>query len=208
MTAGLYGPSRIIAIDLDENRLEQAEDVRRDRRGQQRRRDGWKDEVIAMTDGLGVDVAIEAVGIPQTFEMCTQLIRPGGTVANVGVHGHPVELRLQDLWIMDTAITTGLVSATTTSMLLKLVAQGRMAAGEVRQPPLQARRDHRRLRHVRAGGRDEGAQGRDHSLTSADEQSSEGRAARFRVAAHTERADHSRHGGRDADGAVPNFDPS
>ena len=82
---------------------------------------------MAMTDGLGVDVAIEAVGIPQTFEMCTQLIRPGGTVANVGVHGHPVELRLQDLWIMDAAITTGLVSATTTSMLLKLVAQGRMA---------------------------------------------------------------------------------
>ena len=77
-----------------------------------------------MTDGLGVDVAIEAVGIPETFEMCTDIVRPGGTVANVGVHGRPAALRLQDLWIKDIAITTGLVSATTTPMLLKLVAQG------------------------------------------------------------------------------------
>ena len=79
---------------------------------------------MAMTDGLGVHSAIEAVGIPQTFDMCTNLVRPGGTVANVGVHGTSVELRLQDLWIKDIAITTGLVSATTTPMLLPLVAQG------------------------------------------------------------------------------------
>ena len=79
-----------------------------------------------MTDGLGVDVAIEAVGVPATFEMATELIRPGGTVANVGVHGKSVELKLQDLWIKDIAITTGLVSATTTPMLLKLVAQGKL----------------------------------------------------------------------------------
>jgi len=79
-----------------------------------------------MTDGLGVDVAIEAVGMPATFEMATELVGPGGTVANVGVHGKSVELRLQDLWIKDVAITTGLVSATTTPMLLRLVAQGRL----------------------------------------------------------------------------------
>ena len=79
-----------------------------------------------MTDGgLGVDVAIEAVGVPVTFEAATELIRPGGTVANVGVHGRSVELRLQDLWIRDVAITTGSVSTTTTPMLLKLVAQGK-----------------------------------------------------------------------------------
>ena len=78
-------------------------------------------------DGLGVDVAIEAVGIPTTFQMCTSLIRPGGAVANVGVHGTSVELDLQDLWIKDVSITTGLVSATTTPMLLKLVAQGKLA---------------------------------------------------------------------------------
>jgi alcohol dehydrogenase len=58
-----------------------------------------------MTDGLGVDVAIEAVGVPATFEMATELIRPGGTVANIGVHGRSVELKLQDLWIKDVAIT-------------------------------------------------------------------------------------------------------
>jgi alcohol dehydrogenase len=73
-----------------------------------------------------VDVAIEAVGVPATFEMATELIRPGGTVANVGVHGKSVELKLQDLWIKDIAITTGLVSAITTPMLLKLVAQGKL----------------------------------------------------------------------------------
>jgi alcohol dehydrogenase len=117
MTAGLYGASRIIAIDLDDNRLLQAasfgatDSVNSGSAG-------WKDELMAMTDGLGVDVAIEAVGVPQTFDMAIEIIRPGGTVANVGVHGTSVELKLQDLWIKDVAITTGLVSATTTPMLL------------------------------------------------------------------------------------------
>ena len=127
MTAGLYGASRIIAIDLDDNRLEQA-------RGfgatdaVNSSGTSTKDDVFAMTDGLGVDVAIEAVGIPPTFQMCTELVRPGGTVANVGVHGTSVELKLQDLWIKDIAITTGLVSTTTTPMLLKLVQQDKLEA--------------------------------------------------------------------------------
>ena len=125
MTAGLYGASRIIAIDLDQNRLEQAKTFGATD-GVRSGEAGWKDAVYAMTDGFGVDVAIEAVGVPQTFEMCTELVRPGGTVANVGVHGKSAELRLQDLWIKDVAITTGLVSATTTPMLLKLVAQGKL----------------------------------------------------------------------------------
>jgi alcohol dehydrogenase len=68
------------------------------------------------------------VGVPETFTACTRIVRPGGSVANVGVHGAPVELALQDLWIMDVSITTGLVSASTTSMLLKLVAQHKLAA--------------------------------------------------------------------------------
>jgi alcohol dehydrogenase len=125
MTAGLYGASRIIAIDLDDNRLAQAKNFGATdsvNSGQA----GWKDELMAMTDGLGVDVAIEAVGIPHTFDMATEIIRPGGTVANVGVHGTSVELKLQDLWIKDVAITTGLVSTTTTPMLLKLVETGRL----------------------------------------------------------------------------------
>ena len=127
MTAGLYGASRIIAIDLDDNRLEQARgfgatDVVNSGGA------SAHDEVFAMTDGMGVDVAIEAVGIPPTFEMCTELVRPGGTVANVGVHGKSVELKLDELWIKDIAITTGLVSATTTPMLLKLVQQKKLEA--------------------------------------------------------------------------------
>ena len=127
MTSGLYGASRVIAIDLDDNRIDQARGFGATD-GVNSGSPTWKDEVLAMTDGLGVDVAIEAVGIPATFEMCTELIRPGGTVANVGVHGRPAELRLQDLWIKDVAITTGLVSATTTPMLLKLVEQAKLPA--------------------------------------------------------------------------------
>jgi len=127
MTAGPYGASRIIAIDLDGNRIQQAKGFGASD-GVNSGAAGWKDELLAMTDGgMGVDVAIEAVGVPLTFEMATELIRPGGTVANVGVHGTSVELKLQDLWIKDVTITTGLVSATTTPMLLKLVAQGKLA---------------------------------------------------------------------------------
>lgn len=124
-TAVLYGASRIVAIDLDGNRLEQATGFGATDAVNSAGA-GWKDDVLAMTDGLGVDVAIEAVGVPQTFQMATEIIRPGGTVANIGVHGKSVELRLQDLWIKDVAITTGLVSATTTPTLLKLVAQGKL----------------------------------------------------------------------------------
>jgi len=127
MTAGLYGASRVIAIDLDDNRLGQARTFGATD-AVNNARTSWRDEVRAMTDGLGVDVAIEAVGVPQTFDMCTEIVRPGGTVANVGVHGKPVELKLQDLWIKDIAITTGLVSTTTTPMLLKLVAQKKLPA--------------------------------------------------------------------------------
>lgn len=127
MTAGLYGAARIIALDLDANRLEQARtfgatDVVNNSE------DDWIAQVKAMTDGYGVDVAIEAVGVPETFDACTKIVRPGGSVANVGVHGAPVELALQDLWIMDLSITTGLVSTNTTPMLLKLVAQDKLAA--------------------------------------------------------------------------------
>jgi len=127
MTSGLYGAARVIAIDLDDNRLQQAK--------QFGATDGVNsgaadvvDQVKAMTDGLGVDVAIEAVGIPATFDLCTKLVRPGGAVANVGVHGASVELALQDLWISDIQITMGLVSTSTTPMLLKLVAQHKLAA--------------------------------------------------------------------------------
>lgn len=125
-TAGLYGPSRVIAVDLDDNRLELAKQFGATDTVNNSE-DSWQDQVMAMTDGLGVDTSMEAVGIPPTFKAAIDIIRPGGTVANIGVHGTSVELPLQDLWIKDIAITTGLVSATTTPMLLKLVAQDKLS---------------------------------------------------------------------------------
>ncbi|HEY7548967.1 MAG TPA: zinc-binding dehydrogenase, partial [Hyphomicrobiaceae bacterium] len=86
----------------------------------------WKEQVMALTDGWGVDVAVEAVGVPQTFQMCTEIVRPGGRVANIGVHGKPVDLQLQNLWIHNISISMGLVNANTTPMLLKLVASGKL----------------------------------------------------------------------------------
>jgi alcohol dehydrogenase len=129
MTAGLYGAARVIALDLDANRLDQARNFGATDTVNSADAD-WVDQVKAMTDGFGVDVAIEAVGIPATFDACTKIVRPGGSVANVGVHGSSVELALQDLWIMDLSITTGLVSTSTTPMLLKLVAQDKLAAAK------------------------------------------------------------------------------
>jgi alcohol dehydrogenase len=82
-----------------------------------------------MTDGLGADVVIEAVGVPETFEMCTSLVRPGGHVANVGVHGRPAALHLESLWIKEVTITTGLVHTNTTPTQLSMVASGTLDAG-------------------------------------------------------------------------------
>jgi alcohol dehydrogenase len=127
MTSGLYGAARIIAIDLDGARLEKSREFGASDTVDNGE-DGWVDKVLDMTDGFGVDVAIEAVGVPATFDACTKIVRPGGSIANVGVHGASVELKLQDLWIMDLSITTGLVSTSTTPMLLKLVAQHKLAA--------------------------------------------------------------------------------
>jgi len=93
-TAGLYGAATIIAIDLDETRLEQAKEFGATDVVVSGAAD-WKEQVLALTDGAGVDVAIEAVGVPQTFDMATELVRPGGNVANVGVHGKPVELHME-----------------------------------------------------------------------------------------------------------------
>ena len=81
---------------------------------------------MELTQGLGVDVAVEAVGVPETFELCTAIVRPGGRVANVGVHGHSATLHLETLWIRDITITTGLVDTTTTAQLLKLIESRRL----------------------------------------------------------------------------------
>jgi alcohol dehydrogenase len=125
MTSQLYGPSRVIAVDLDDARLARAKEFGATdtvNSGQ----DDWAHRVLALTDGAGVDVAIEAVGTPGTFTMAVNLVRPGGHVANIGVHGKPVELALNELWIRNIDIAMGLVNTNTTSMLLKLVAQHRL----------------------------------------------------------------------------------
>jgi alcohol dehydrogenase len=119
-TASLYGAAQIVAIDLDEKRLDLAKQVGATHTVNSGASD-WKEQVFALTDGYGVDVAIEAVGVPATFDMCTQLVRPGGNVANVGVHGKAVTLELQRLWIHNINISMGLVNTTTLGMLLKLV---------------------------------------------------------------------------------------
>ena len=121
-TARLYGPSKIIAIDLDGARLKRAPDFGATDTVNSGDSD-WKEQVLALTDGQGVDVAIEAVGLPQTFTMATALVRPGGSVANIGVHGKPVELALNELWIRNIDISMGLVNTNTLGMLLKLVVE-------------------------------------------------------------------------------------
>ena len=124
-TAALYGPSRVIAIDIDANRVEQAKRFGASD-GVVSSDSDWKEQVIALTDGLGVDVAIEAVGIPATWDMCLAIVRPGGHLANVGVHGKPVTFPLETAWIQNLTITTGLVNTDTSRMLIKLLAQGRL----------------------------------------------------------------------------------
>ena len=124
-TAGLYGAARIIAVDLDANRVEQAKKFGATD-GVNSGDADWKAQIMALTDGWGVDVAVEAVGISQTFQMATEIVRPGGRVANVGVHGTSVDLQLQNLWIQNIAITMGLVNSNTTPLLLKLVASGKL----------------------------------------------------------------------------------
>jgi alcohol dehydrogenase len=126
MTALLYGPSTVVAIDKADSRLEKARDqfgadvtVNSDSEDPAER-------ILELTGGLGADVAIEAVGVPETFELCTELVRPGGRVANVGVHGHPATLHLERLWIRNVTITTGLVDTSSTPTLLRLVAEGRL----------------------------------------------------------------------------------
>jgi alcohol dehydrogenase len=125
MTEQLHSPGRIIAIDLADARLEKAREFGADVVINNGSEDAVA-RVMQLTDGLGVDTAIEAVGVPATFELCAELIRPGGRVANVGVHGHPATLHLEKLWIRDVLITTGLVDTSTTPKLLRLIEGGRL----------------------------------------------------------------------------------
>ena len=127
LTAQLYSPSKTIMIDLDENRLEIARSFGATNRVNST--DGKAAErIMELTNGVGVDVAIEAVGIPSTFDICQAIIAPGGHIANVGVHGTPVELHIEKLWSTNITLTTQLVDAYTTPLLLNMVCSGQLDA--------------------------------------------------------------------------------
>ena len=128
--SALYSPTTIVAIDLADSRLEAAKSFGADVTVNNSREDPVQ-VVQALTEGLGADIAIEAVGTPATFELATRLIRPGGHVANIGVHGSPATLHLEDLWIRNITITTGLVDASSTPTLLRLVGGGQLDAGRL-----------------------------------------------------------------------------
>ncbi|MDB4904174.1 MAG: yjmD [Mucilaginibacter sp.] len=120
LTAQFYTPAEIIMIDPDENRLNVAKTFGATKTINNAKEDAIK-KIMSLTNGKGVDVAIEAVGVPATFELCTAIIAPGGHVANIGVHGKSVTLHMETLWSHNITITTRLVDTVTTPMLLKTV---------------------------------------------------------------------------------------
>ena len=125
LTAQFYSPAAVLMIDLDDNRLRVAKDFgattlinSADGKAVER--------VLELTGGEGVDVAVEAVGMPATFDICQSILAPGGRLANVGVHGKPVELHVEKLWDRNITLTTRLVDTVTTPMLLKVVGSGKL----------------------------------------------------------------------------------
>ena len=130
LTAQFYSPSEIIMIDLDDNRL--AVGKRFGATASVNSSDGTAaEQVMKLTGGRGVDTAIEAVGIPATFKLCQDIVAPGGTIANVGVHGTKVDLHLERLWSHNVTITTGLVDTFSVPLLLKTVQSKRIDAGKL-----------------------------------------------------------------------------
>ncbi|MFF9125445.1 alcohol dehydrogenase catalytic domain-containing protein [Streptomyces sp. NPDC014889] len=128
-TARLFAPERIIVVDLAAARLEAARKLGAEAVADAR--EVPEQLVEDLTGGLGADVVVEAVGVPETFELCTRMVRPGGHVANVGVHGRPATLHLEDLWIKNVTITTGLVDTRSTPTLLRMAAAGRLPTSQL-----------------------------------------------------------------------------
>jgi alcohol dehydrogenase len=125
--ARLYSPAHIVAIDLADSRLEAAKQFGADVTVNNKLHDP-AEAIASLTDGLGADVTIEAVGVPETFELAVRLARPGGHIANIGVHGKPATLHLEEQWIRNITITTGLVDTYSTPTLLRLVASRQVDA--------------------------------------------------------------------------------
>src|SRR6266699_2880268 len=126
LTTGLWGASRVIAVDTNKFRLDKARDF--GATDTVEAGDTTTSDVLELTGGVGVDVSIEAVGYPETLLTAASLVRPGGTIANIGVHGVPVSLPMQDMWIQNVTLTMGLVDTVSIPTLLKMVASGRIPA--------------------------------------------------------------------------------
>lgn len=127
LTARFYSPARIIMIDPDENRLATARSL-----GATDTLSGDAvDSVLRMTDGEGVDVAMEAVGVPETFDICQSIVRAGGHIANIGVHGTSVSFRIEELWIKNVTIRTGLVNTNTIPVLMRILEAGGVDAASL-----------------------------------------------------------------------------
>jgi alcohol dehydrogenase len=125
--ARLFSPSHIVAVDLADTRLDAAKEFGADITVNSSREDPLS-VVRKLTGGLGADVTIEAVGVPATFELAVKLARPGGRIANIGVHGEPATLHLEEQWIRNITITTGLVDTYSTPTLMRLVARRQIDA--------------------------------------------------------------------------------
>jgi len=119
LTAQFYSPATIIVVDMDENRLAMAKEMGATHTVNPNKEDAVA-KILEITGGRGVDCAMEAVGYPATWDVCQKVVKEGGHVANVGVHGKSVEFDLAKLWIKNITVTTGLVNANTTGMLLAI----------------------------------------------------------------------------------------
>jgi alcohol dehydrogenase len=127
--ARLYSPSHIVAIDLSDARLDAAKKAGADITVNDSREDPLR-VIKELTGRLGADVSIEAVGVPEAFELAVKLARPGGRIANIGVHGEAVTLHLEEQWIRDITITTGQVDTSSTPTLMRLITTGQIDAGQ------------------------------------------------------------------------------
>ena len=125
ITAQFYTPAAIIMVDVDDNRLQVAGSFGATHTINSSNEDPFG-KIMSLTNSRGVDVAIEAVGIPATFELCESIVAPGGHIANVGVHGKSVSLHLEKLWSKNITISTRLVDTVSTSMLLKTVTSRKL----------------------------------------------------------------------------------
>lgn len=131
LTAQFYSPSQIIMVDLSESRLEAAKAFGATHTICSSDLDAIRQEIYNLTDQRGVDVAMECVGYPETFNVCQNILAVGGHIANVGVHGKPVPFDLQDLWIKNITFSTGLVNANTTELLLNVIKSGKIDASQL-----------------------------------------------------------------------------